>query len=174
MLACLRWSRSARKQTGRDTGLAPGAEKAATRFARWCGLLCCLLVLVVGCAHKRRAAEHAEVSGRVLYKNKPVTGGSVAFVASDGFASSGVIDEKGNYTISAPVGDVRIGVDNRGVGQKPMAAASKGAGRPDAEPPTPIKGTYRQIPEKYYDPSTSGLTYTVKSGPQTHDIELSD
>jgi hypothetical protein len=130
--------------------------------------------LVVGCNVRRRSAEHAEVTGRVLYKNKPVLGGQVMFVTSDGFSSTGVIDEQGNYTISAPVGDVRITVDNRMVGQKALPAAAKGAGRPDAPPPTPIKGVYRELPSKFYVVETSGQTYTVKSGSQTHDIELQD
>jgi hypothetical protein len=130
--------------------------------------------LVAGCSKTRRAPEHAEVSGKVVYHNKPVTGGQVSFVAADGFASVGIIDEKGNYTISAPVGDVRIGIDNRGVGSKLREAAAKGAGRPDAEAPKPIKGVYREIPAKFYTPDTSELKYTVKSGAQTHDIELTD
>jgi hypothetical protein len=137
-------------------------------------LLCCLLVLAAGCTTKRRTAEHANVTGRVLYKGKPVTGGQLTFVTTDGFASNGVIDDKGNYTISAPVGTVKIGVDNRMVGQKQMPAAMKGAGRPDSEPPNPIKGTYRQIPEKCYEPDKSGLAYEVKKGDQTHDIEIQD
>ena len=137
-------------------------------------MLCCLLVLIVGCTSKRRAAEHADVTGRVLYKTKPVLGGQVMFVTSDGFSSSGVIDEQGNYKISAPVGDVRITVDNRMVGEKALPAAAKGAGRPDAEPPNPIKGVYRELPSKFYVVETSGLTYTVKSGSQTHDIELKE
>jgi len=33
-------------------------------------------------------------------------------------------------------------------------------------------GTYVDIPKQYYDPETSGLTLTVKSGNQTHKIEL--
>jgi hypothetical protein len=110
----------------------------------------------------------------VLYHNKAVLGGQVSFVTKDGFAATGIIDEKGNYTISAPVGEVMIGVDNRMVGQRLMPAASKGAGRPGSEEPNPIKGVYREIPSKCYSPDSSGMIYTVKSGAQTHDIDIPD
>jgi hypothetical protein len=36
-----------------------------------------------------------------------------------------------------------------------------------------VKGRYVRIPPQYQDIATSGLTYTVQKGPQTHDIELS-
>lgn len=112
------------------------------------------------------------MTGRVLFDGKPLPGGEVTFVTvKDGFASKGIIDEKGNYTISAPTGDVMISVDNRALGQS-REAAMKGAGRPDAPPPTRLKGKYVEIPSKYFVPDTSGLTYTVINGPQTHDIQL--
>jgi hypothetical protein len=118
-----------------------------------------------------------EVSGQVLFQGKPLPGGTVQFVSVVGaFASNGIIDEKGKYSIKAPVGDVRISVDNRvlrkeGKGAN-LDAVRRGAGRPDSGDPDPVKGTYKQIPAKYYDPDNSGLTYTVTNGPQTHDIEL--
>lgn len=95
----------------------------------------------------------------------------MSFTTKDGFANKGVIDETGKYTINAPTGEVMISVDNRSLGQS-REAASKGAGRPDAPPPTKLKGKYVEIPSKYYIPDTSGLTYTVTNGPQTHDILL--
>jgi hypothetical protein len=105
----------------------------------------------------------------------------VNFVSVEGeqtFASSGVIDEKGNYTIKAPVGTVRISVDNRMLQPQqrgaPTGFVKKGAGRPDAGDPTPVKGTYKAIPPKFWTPDTSGLTYTVTKEERTHDIELKD
>jgi hypothetical protein len=119
-----------------------------------------------------------DVTGRVLYKNKPVLGGQVQFAAVDGgFSSNGIIDPNGNYKITAPVGDVKITVDNRmlgGRGAMSREAARHGAGRPDAGAPTPVKGTYMEIPHRYYLIDTTDLTYTVTDGPQSHDIELKD
>jgi hypothetical protein len=112
----------------------------------------------------------------VTYNGKPLPGGKVTFVGDDWVSIDGIIDEQGHYTINAPVGNVKIAVDNRLVQQGAVRAeASKGAGpRPGGPPPTPIKGKYIQIPDKYYDAAASGLTYTVKSGPQTYDIKLTD
>ncbi len=150
-----------------------------------CGLSLGLLILSAGCSRLGRSVEHAEVSGRVLFQGKPLPGGVVNFVAVNGaFANRGFIDENGNYTIKAPEGEVRIGVDNhmlanqppprerpkeeKTVRQKKVAEVQQ-----DLPPQGPVKGYYVEIPRSYADPTTSGLTYTVKPGPQTHDIELS-
>jgi hypothetical protein len=151
----------------------------ATRLVCWCLLPCCLLLLAGGC-RGRRAAEHMEVSGRVLFKGEPLPGGKVSFVADDGFSAAGVIDEKGNYSIKAPTGPARISVDNRMLDPRSAvmnnASAQKGAGpRPGGPEPEKLKGTYKQIPSKYYLPDQSGLTYEVtKETKQTHDIQLAD
>jgi hypothetical protein len=122
------------------------------------------------------ATEHAEVSGRVLYKGEPVTGGRVTFVATKGgFAATANIDENGNYKIKAPVGDVQIGVDNSMLNPRTTTApAPKGEklkkfGGGTAEG---VKGTFVPFPRKYYHPDESGLVYTVVKGAQTHDIPL--
>jgi hypothetical protein len=44
--------------------------------------------------------------------------------------------------------------------------------RPGSEDPTSFKGTYVQIPDKYYTPESSGLTYKVLNGTQTKNFEL--
>jgi hypothetical protein len=141
----------------------------------------CLLVLAAGCKRVRREVQHVEVSGQVLYQKQPVTGGQVTFVTDDGFSSTGRIDPKGQYTIKAPVGHVKITVDNRMLSPSNrganMEATRKGAGRPDASQPEPIKGTYKQIPSKYYLVESTDLTWTVpegQQGSQTHDLELND
>jgi hypothetical protein len=137
------------------------------------------VVLAGGC-RGRRSAEHVEVSGRVLFKGQPLPGGKVSFVAEDGFSSAGVIDENGNYSVKAPTGPSRISVDNRMLDPRSaisnMASAQKGAGpRPGGPEPEKPKGTYVQIPSKYYLTDQSGLTYEVTKEPkQTHDIQLAD
>ncbi len=56
----------------------------------------------------------------------------------------------------------------RQIGRKPPPGAKMD------EPATPtITGTYVPIPEKYRSPDESGLKYTVKTGSQTYDIDLS-
>jgi hypothetical protein len=138
-------------------------------------------VLAGGCKRVRHSAEHTEVTGKVLYNGKPLPGGQVTFVAVEGgFASNGTIDEEGNYKINAPVGPVKIGVDNkmlsaqRGRPADIRGPGGPGAKKPGAVDPNPIKGTYVGIPLKYASPETSGLTFTVTKGSPTHDIQLGD
>jgi hypothetical protein len=158
-----------------------------------------LLILTAGCGGNPHAVDTAEVSGKVLFQGKGVTGGRVSFVSvKGGFPSSAIINEDGTYQIKAPVGEVRIGVDNSmlkpqgvgGGGKGPGKGGGKGGGQgggppkgiahpkgpnaPEAkEQPVTIKGKWVAIPSQYADPGTSGLTYTVKPGSQTHDIDLS-
>jgi hypothetical protein len=138
------------------------------------GLSLGLLTLIAGCGKNPHSAEHAEVSGTVLFQGKPLPGGKVTFVAVNGaFASLGTIDASGHYQINAPIGAVEIGVTNR------MLQSSSGPKGPthltkaDAKENQPLKGRWVQIPSQYEDPHTSGLQYTVKAGAQIHDIELS-
>jgi hypothetical protein len=134
----------------------------------------CLVLLAWGCT--RHSVEHVEVSGQVLLPNgKPMPGGEVTFTTADGFASVGVVDEKGNYKISAPVGDVKVSVTNQMLNPAAKGggkAAGRGAGRPGEPEPSPVKGTYIPINKKYFTPDTSGLTYKVTKGAQTYDIKL--
>jgi hypothetical protein len=137
-----------------------------------------LLVLAAGCSHQARSVPHASVSGKVIYKGRPLPGGRVTFVTvNGGFAASANIHEDGAYKVDAPVGDVQISVDNsmllrkRGTPTRPPQSEEmmkrSGGGEKD-----PIKGHYVDLPSKYATADTSGLTYTVQPGEQTHDITL--
>jgi hypothetical protein len=156
-----------------------------------CGCLSLgLLAGTTGCTKSLHETQHEEVSGKVFFKGKPLPGGRVTFAAIEGgFASTRPIDENGNYKINAPIGDVLISVDNRMFLPRDAAKKGKGKGsaqtkgpdhhpkRPDSQAAEaePAKGRrYVPIPERYANCDTSGLTYTVKPGPQSHDIELSD
>lgn len=126
-----------------DSRLERGIEKPLLPLI--CGSLSLgLLALMAGCGQNPRSVSHTEVSGKVLFQGKPLPKGRVNFITVKGaFASSGKIDENGHYKLEAPVGDVQICVMNE------------------------------KIPSQYANPQASGLTYTVKPGSQTHDIELS-
>ena len=154
-------------------------------------LSCCclslgLLTLTAGCGRNPRSVEHADVSGKVSFQGKPLPGGRIAFVTvKGGFPSSATINEDGTYKISAPIGDVQIGVDNgmlrpMGGGKGPGKGGGPPKGMSHPKPPganeakeEPVKGRFVNIPSEYADPGRSGLTFTVKPGSQTHDIELS-
>jgi hypothetical protein len=125
--------------------------------------------------------EYSVVKGRVLFKGTPLPGGQLAFHSAKGTSAAGtaVIDESGNYSINSPEGDVKITVDNQmlmpGAAREKRIAEKMGAGpRPGGPQPTEVKGKYVPIPAKYLSPETTDLTYTVKKGEQTHDIELKE
>jgi hypothetical protein len=147
-----------------------------------CGLFLGLMTLLGGCGKPLDSTEHVEVTGKVLFKGKPLPGGQVNFVAvKGGFASSGHIDETGNYKIKAPAGEVIITVSNTMLHPRKGASAKGPAVPKDIPHPKqstaedqPVKGEWVQIPPRYEDSNTSDLKYTVTPGPQTHDIELSD
>jgi len=144
------------------------------------------ILLISGCT--RSVEQQAEVSGKVTYKGKPLPGGRITFISPKGHTGSSVISPQGEYKLKAPIGDVQISVDNRMLNRDdPSSLSSRekegylSRGRlkkPSAggqQPPQQeITGTYVPLPKKYVDSSTSGLKYTVESGSQTHDVELSD
>ncbi len=147
-------------------------------------VICSVLVpavLLLGCARGGKRIEQAEVSGKVLYQGKPLPGGNVKFVNNSGYIGICVIDPAdGSYKLEAPVGEVKIAVDNRmlntGGRQRPpvdlSAAKRERPDRPGGGGQV-ITGTFVPLPSHYSDPERSGLKYTVKQGQQTHDIELS-
>ena len=146
-----------------------------------------LLPFAVGCGQRE-----AKVSGQVLYKDKPVPGGTVMFRPLDEPGRSlatAELDEAGRYELTVAVGKAQILLDNRQLappseklpplnlpanlkvhpGVKADGNVSGGGKKPGRQKPA---GAYREIPSHYYQFETSGLEYTVKGEPQTHDIQL--
>ena len=115
--------------------------------------------------------------------------------------ASAKVDENGNYSATVTAGEARISVDNRAlknpdaggdeivptpgstgkIGGPPKGAlgppkgALEGAMQGKSVPKVArekLVGTYIPIPDKYSRPDLSELKVTVKSGAQTHNIEL--
>jgi hypothetical protein len=140
----------------------------------WPAALLVLTVALAGCSGSSALPQTAEVSGTVKFKGKPLPGGNVTFVSDKGgVTGAAVIGEDGTYKVTtAPVGPVHITVDNRALESNQRAPKTPMLKRPGAEEPTTPKGKYVAIPEKYYAPDKTPLTYTVTPGTQTKDIEL--
>lgn len=104
-----------------------------------------------------------QVTGTVTADGQPVVGANVTFEdPARHLRSNGVTDGAGKYSLStntkddgAPVGDYKVAVVQAGPASSSQTTA----------PP-------RQFPAKYERTETSGLTFTVKSGAQQHDIAL--
>jgi hypothetical protein len=149
-------------------------------------LIVCLLLGTAGCASK------GTISGKVLYRGKPLPGGTVIFLPAVGTgAFSSPIQEDGSYSLTqVPPGEVKITVETESENPAPhktsedttkarkyiesmrkkMEEEMPGEGR--TPPRLPSKARYVPIPAKYKDPEKSGMTYTVTGGKQTLDIVL--
>jgi hypothetical protein len=142
------------------------------------GLALLLLFGAAGCS------SYGTVSGKVSHKGQTLGGGTVVFFSPGKGSVPAQISPDGSYTIAkVPIGPVKISVETASA--KP-AAAPKGMTPPPGAanvPPdaanSPVYGgqkssggKYVPIPENYGDPEKSGLSYTVQSGSQSHNIEL--
>jgi hypothetical protein len=139
------------------------------------GLVLAAVLLAVGCGGSK-----GSVSGKVTYKNKPLTKGGVSFIDEKGHVYRSEIGSDGSYSVSKiPPGPAKITVITPGAFRMPKtaggppkgvdAAGSTGTGSGSGMGAGADTGS---LPEKYKDPDTSGLTYTVTTGDQKHDIDL--
>ncbi len=169
----------------------------STRRRRVFGALAVALLfgLCTGCS-----SAPGEVKGKVLFGGKPVPGGRLTFRPADPAANSVsvLVNEQGEYGVTLPAGEVKVAFDNRELAPreapapgpflpKGLSADVKKLAGAKAEAKAALKaeepnqtgsvydrpaGRYVPIPERYYEAQSSGLSFTVKSGAQTHDIEL--
>jgi hypothetical protein len=70
------------------------------------------LLLLTGCA-RSSMDDQVKISGKVLYREKPLSGGVVTFMSDKGYSGTATIDTNGNYEVMAPVGSLKIKVENR-------------------------------------------------------------
>ena len=142
------------------------------------------LCMLSGC---NRESEMGVVSGQVTFKGKPITMGTIQFFRDNDIVGNGAI-VNGAYRVErAPLGPVRIviaSVESFKPGNVPpnmeehrrrMFEKGKEMGFATGElasksTPETQKGV--RIPSKYNSNQTSGLTYEVQPGEQTHDIDL--
>ncbi|MSQ97493.1 MAG: carboxypeptidase regulatory-like domain-containing protein [Gemmataceae bacterium] len=110
------------------------------------------ITMLTGCG-----PGQGDVSGTVMFQQKPVAGGTVTFYDEANGVASDTVKDDGSYTVkNVGAGAARIAVI------APMAISM-----PGLNAPKPI-----EIPAKYADRLQSGLTYQVTRGSQTHNITL--
>jgi hypothetical protein len=135
----------------------PGGGSAAAFGLR----LLCLSLAACGCGRGDRLATFP-VAGRVVVDGLPLTRGSVTFVPERGRGSTGTLDAEGRYRLStyAP-GDGAVAGDQTVVisSFEPLAAADPGSGADMID--TPVRWL---APQKYSDPATSPLRFSVQPG----------
>lgn len=154
-------------------------------------------ILLTGCG-----GGEGSVTGKVTYQSKPLKGGTVAFISTEGHPSGTAnIKEDGSYEVpKLMAGNYKVIVDTESLlPQRGAGTYGKGGGSavpkdsktvgppPGAKIPDGYKTMnpndadaalkenakrYVKIPPQYNKPDESGLEFTAVSGPQTHNIEL--
>lgn len=145
----------------------------ASLFPRITGIsvLFSCLFLLAGCGGDSAGPKVGTMTGKITYKGAPLTNGTVQVHGADGRGGSGPITADGTYTVGdAPLGDVTITVKVLGSamsGMKPVARPPGTPAMPGESDKAPVT-----IPANYGDKAKSGLTFTIKSGTQTNNIDL--
>jgi hypothetical protein len=139
---------------------------------RHCRVLLALFLissLAAGCGKPK-----GSVSGKVSYKGKPMTAGSVTFTPVDGPAVSGPIDTEGNYRVEkVQVGMNKISVlPGGGMNSDGIAKVSDPRNPKQMMEAFKSKTPTLKLPKKYNNPEDSELSCDVKIGIQEHNIEL--
>jgi hypothetical protein len=120
---------------------------------------------LVGCHHS--GPQYNPVTGKVTFRGQPVADGRIRFNNPQAPVDvTAILKSDGSYEIvmasgkGMPEGTYAVAV------LPPMAKSSLG-------PMVSVKPqSYPNIPDKYRNPSTSGLTFVVKSGNNTFDVDM--
>jgi hypothetical protein len=125
--------------------------------------------------------DKGNVSGKVTYRGQPLSGGTITFAGSKAYSASIAAD--GSYQVrDVPVGKYKLAIATAPLLPRDMPPfprfPKEVPGLPKDAPPNGVPPEMRLpprgivIPTKYADPHTSGLTYTVVKGSNTHDFRL--
>jgi hypothetical protein len=126
-----------------------------------------LIAALSGCSGS--GGKTASVSGKVTYKNAPVTGGQIMFHTSSGAPIMGAINPDGTFSFGGvPIGPATVTIDTDslkgqagGSDYTKMGGKHEGFKAPEKTGGNPV---YVKIPPKYKDPKTSKLSVDVKKG----------
>lgn len=123
------------------------------------------------------------VAGTVRYNGQPIASGTIIFEVAGARPANGTIVDGKIVEVTtydpqdgAPVGDARIAVFATAP-DSPATAADPAAnpGAPVAIGPNYMGGGAKSlIPDKYNNPSTSGLTWTIEQDENVLDLDLKD
>jgi len=150
------------------------------RLARWsAAALAAAALAATSCGkfvrEEKLPETGATLEGTVKYGNDQLQFAMIQVLSPSG-STTGMIGEDGRYRIeNVPIGDVKIGVNTSaatGEYQSKMMAAGVYKG-PEAHGKGKVQGPrFIAVPEKYFNPETSGISTTVKKGTNTFDIVI--
>ncbi|MCA9061110.1 MAG: hypothetical protein KDA85_21505 [Planctomycetaceae bacterium] len=122
-----------------------------------------LLLSVGGCGPAETVREFVEVSGTVTFQQQPVEEGNVSFEdAESGLSGTAPLESGGNFDVELVAGNYRVWIE------PPIIVTDSG---PESEPGEDYKDV-ANIPEKYRNPETSGLTLTVEGPTDAVQFEM--
>ena len=120
-----------------------------------------ILCVTAAAPAQEKKPQTGTVSGRISFKGKPLTGGTITFTPSKGTAVTAAIKADGSYAaLKVPAGAARVTIKTESVKPKPTKVVRPGAPK------------YVAIPRKYSDAKPSVITFVVKEGNQEHNVEL--
>jgi hypothetical protein len=140
------------------------------------------LVVVFGCGDRKNPNAASTVSGKVTYKDAPVSGGNITFKPEkEGPVYFRPLAADGTYSLTdVPAGNYVVTIETESINpsRKKPTYGRAGVGAPPAEPipasAVTSAGTYVKIPAKYADVKTSGLKATLGGDKKGQDFPLTD
>jgi hypothetical protein len=135
----------------------------SSRRFRWCMALAVLALFCFGCG---RGEPRGQVTGKVTFQDKPVTEGYVRLsnkekgihITAD-LKSDGAYEVKMAKRAGVPIGSYQVCVCPPPIQPKGVFDSMK------------VK-PYPNIPKKYRDTATSGISLTVNEGANTLNIDM--
>jgi hypothetical protein len=126
-----------------------------------------LALMVSGCGPSR-----SDVSGKITHQQKSLAVGSIVIAGGDGSVKSAQINPDGTFLVKdIVVGTITATVTSPDPAEKKFVMRKKDA---EVPPEKEAKSDPRwfPIPADYGDFEKSGLTFQLKRGPNTWDIDL--
>jgi len=122
-----------------------------------------VFVALIGCGPGR-----GDLSGKVSFEGKPLKIGSVNVLGQDGLPKGAQISPDGTYKVAdIQAGTVKIQVTSLDPASTQPAVRIPGSGTTKAD-----SSGWFPIPDHFGDFEKSKLTFELKPGPNTLDIEL--
>jgi hypothetical protein len=126
------------------------------------GLVLAVLVATSGCSDT--GVKKVTVSGTISHKGQPLRSGILQFVGPEGAYSAASIQPDGTYIITDVVpGEVKVGVMESPQGSGSSSGEQTSIGTKSA----PIS-----LPQKYRNPDTSDVKYTITEATSQLNIDL--
>jgi hypothetical protein len=114
----------------------------------------------------------ATLTGKVTYGNEPVPMALVIVAQTGGGSATAFADDDGNFKVeNVPVGDVLIAV-NTDATKGQMTGRAMAGTDPKAKGKKTVTPKLVEVPKKYHNPDTSGLTTKTQQGANQYDITI--